>query len=283
MKAGMKSQWIELEGKFVGISLGADFCAEHEWGIGELKHLMGMDGAKRMYDRGPTKYTQPHGVARRKITKHDAVQFYEHEGRAALICESRWWHESFASSIEKFGIVKAMQECLPHDLRHRDGLRTAWSEGDFGLAGSGADAAKIKELAAEFEKDNIAIWIGGKKLPAFENGGLIICIADRIPAKHLEMLRSSDAAVEELHGASEATGVIKRLDAAKKGYYACSPSWRNSGKKSAHPVMYWLNPTQQDENNFGWFTVEELDQWIAGTGPVPMKKAASQKPKKSNV
>jgi hypothetical protein len=28
---------------------------------------------------------------------------------------------------------------------------------------------------------------------------------------------------------------------------------------------------QQDKVNFGWYTVEELEQWIEGKGPIPMK------------
>jgi hypothetical protein len=39
--------------------------------------------------------------------------------------------------------------------------------------------------------------------------------------------------------------------------------------------MYFLNPMRQQENNFGWFTVEELEQWMEGKGPIPGKKKAS--------
>ena len=33
-----------------------------------------------------------------------------------------------------------------------------------------------------------------------------------------------------------------------------------------------VTPMNQKDVNFGWFTVEELEQWINGKGPIPMKK-----------
>ena len=59
-----------------------------------------------------------------------------------------------------------------------------------------------------------------------------------------------------------------------RAYLCLSPQWISGDRKSQHPVMYWLNPADQDKNNAGWFTVEELDQWIAGTGPVVNSKTS---------
>ena len=47
------------EDKFVGISLGYDFTAEHEWGIADMKRLFGIPE--------PTKKNM--GIACRTITK----------------------------------------------------------------------------------------------------------------------------------------------------------------------------------------------------------------------
>jgi hypothetical protein len=77
--------------------------------------------------------------------------------------------------------------------------------------------------------------------------------------------------------AAEKTGIAARLKKAseKSGitsylrpftYYALSPRWKDETKKE---VVFWLNPCSQDRFNFGWFTVKDLDDWIAGTGKVP--------------
>ena len=37
-------------------------------------------------------------------------------------------------------------------------------------------------------------------------------------------------------------------------------------------LRVWLNPEEQDRNNFGWFTAEDLRAWSRGEGPVVIKK-----------
>lgn len=269
-----------MDGKVVGISLGSDFCAEHEWGIKGLKRMLGMDGWQPEFSREKVAYKKGPGLPRRTISKHDCVKLYEHKGAVALICESDWWFKSFEENIAKHGKAKAFKEYLPHDLPKRDELGSAWSGDDFGIYGTGANAERIKDLYAEIQKNNVAVWIGGAKI--FDNGGLILCIVDRVPKEHADTLMNADLDGEKLKAASDATGIIERLKNAKKGFYACSPSWfdgkfkpQNQQKKSVHPVIYWLNPEQQDRINYGWFTVEELDQWIAGTGPIPKQMEVS--------
>ena len=41
---------IEENGTFFGISLGSDFCAEHEWGTKELQEILGIDSKKMGID-----------------------------------------------------------------------------------------------------------------------------------------------------------------------------------------------------------------------------------------
>lgn len=279
MRAGTNPEWLKIDGKLIGINLGADYCAEHEWGIRGLQGLLGMDGARPEFSREKPKFTKPAGLPRRMISKHDCVRFYQHGKKAALIGRASWNHEYLDDAIAKDGMAKAFKEALPDDLRGwREGLKTAWGSDDFGIYGEGEDAEHIAELWKAFEQNNIAIWVGGTKLPVFENGGLVIAIADRIPAQYAKMLEDGDLDQEKLAAASDATGITERLKKAGKGYFACSPKWfdgkfkpKGQVKKTAHPIIYWLNPTEQDENNFGWFTVEELDEWVQGTGPIPKK------------
>ena len=34
-------------------------------------------------------------------------------------------------------------------------------------------------------------------------------------------------------------------------------------------VIFWLNPMDQHNNNWGWFTVEDLKKWAKGKGKIP--------------
>jgi hypothetical protein len=282
MRRGNDNGWHEVDGKTILISLGADYCAEHECGIGGIKRLLGIDGVKDRFARERAKYTKPHGIERRRISNHDSIKLYEHGDKAVILCEDAWWLKRFDDDAKKVGMAKMFKEGLPMELRlwPEMTLATAWDDGSFGILGKGEDAKKIRELYKEIEAKNVAIWNGGRINP-FQNSGLIIAIIDRIRPEDLETLRAGDEDVEKLQAASDATGIIKRLEEAKKGFYACSPKWfnpefkpSNEEKKSAHPVIYWLNPMEQNDNNFGWYTVEDLDQWIQDQGPIPKGKKA---------
>ena len=55
-------------------------------------------------------------------------------------------------------------------------------------------------------------------------------------------------------------------------WYALKPAWRDFFEdpvyQSEYKVIFFLNPEGQNKYNSGWFTVEELLQWIKGKGPV---------------
>jgi hypothetical protein len=147
---------------------------------------------------------------------------------------------------------------------------------------------KLRLIYNELINGNCAVWLGGGGV--FQNAGLCFAIINKIPEKNLKEMRDGDIDREKLNHASEATGIKKKIDEAneqwrniqevesgrscydrKWGYYALSPRWANSDekKKTKHPVVYWLNPMHQDRNNFGWFTVEDLEKWLEGKGPIP--------------
>ena len=90
-------------------------------------------------------------------------------------------------------------------------------------------------------------------------------------------MKDADKDAKRLQKADLKTGVKKKLEKAGKRYFACSPKWANEIKSTAdgkietkHDVIYWLNPMEQNIHNFGWYTVEDLEEWIEDKGKVPM-------------
>ena len=75
-----------------------------------------------------------------------------------------------------------------------------------------------------------------------------------------------------LQKASDEIGIHDKLRKAGKEFFALSPRWAKDVRtsKTAYPVVYWLNPMHQNIYNYGYFTVEELEQWIDDCGPIPM-------------
>lgn len=276
MRTGNNPSWLQDENVLVGIALGADYCAEHEMGIGPLSFSLGVDGARHRYDPAPAKYTKPPGLPRRMITQSDGVRFYESGPEAILLgYDDDWWIKKFEEAVSRYGLAKMIKEKLPSELRSDRELSTAWDQRSFGIYARGEHAPKLKELAQAFKAKNVALWLGGSSSP-FQNASLILVIADRVRPENVKTLEDADIDADKLEAAHQATGITERLAAAGRRYYACSPRWKRPDKMSAHPVMYWLNPMEQDQNNFGWFSVEELDQWIKGEGPVPKKMQTSK-------
>jgi hypothetical protein len=54
---------------------------------------------------------------------------------------------------------------------------------------------------------------------------------------------------------------------------ALRPSWVSDKKEAntIYDVHYWLNPSDQNNDNYGWYTVEDLMLWAVNNGPIPKK------------
>lgn len=245
MRRGYDSGLMGENGVFVGVNLGADHCAEHEWGIARLRDAFGMR------DTAPDCL----GIESRRVRTVPAeLRLLAVPGGRVLQFE-QWNPERWDE----------------RELSIYDGdLATAWDEGSFGIHARGDGADRLVELDKAIRDLDAAIWLGGGGV--FQNAGLCIVIVSRLPAEGIAMLRAGDEDRIALRAASDATGIEAELRAAGKRWFALSPKWaRDFGGKreTAHPVIYWLNPQEQDANNFGWFTVEQLREWAAGRGPIP--------------
>jgi hypothetical protein len=150
------------------------------------------------------------------------------------------------------------------------GLRTAWSEDDFAAVSSEEnEQADLRTIFIEIHKLNAVICFGSSNGP-FENPGLIIAIADRIPMLAVENWYKFDKDQHEIKQVVLASGIETQLATAGKRYYALSPRRQDDGS-----LKFWLNPQDQHLNNSGWFTLEQLRLWAVDEGPIPMKKKES--------
>lgn len=270
MRKGRDNGFIVMNGVFVGVSLGADYCAEHEWGIEKLHNAWGIPY---------TDESKP-GLLRRTVTKMPtSYTSFLNIKTPLLLCLSYDFDLKTPEGTEKVKehyTKKHMELHLSKGFKDypADELATAWSDSDFGIMATAAHKDKLKELDGALRTGNAAMFLGGGQV--FQNAGLRIVIASRVPEEGKKLLLDGDLDSFKLKAAAKATGIEDVLKKAAKGYFALSPRWATADDKerTAHPVKYWLNPFQQDQNNFGWFTVEELQQWAENTGPVPKAKVS---------
>lgn len=247
----------------VGINLGADFTAEHEWGIDDLKRLFGVPN-------------EGLGIVKCTMTKMPTHRSWSLKKEVPCV---KLIETDLATVLIVSQYLENYSKELPRDLmrygHHDQELISAWDDKSLGInAAKPEDREAVREIYSAMQKNDIALWIGGGGV--FQNGGLVLAIVSRIPKESLQTMHDADADREKLAKAAEATGIAKKLEKAGKRYYELSPKWiegfnpQNKNPKSKHPVIFWLNPMDQQDNNYGWFTVEELELWSKDQGPIPM-------------
>ena len=252
-------EFIEENGILYGISLGSDFCAEHEWGIEDMRGKFGIT------DKGL-------GYKSRKITK--APILFKEEENLSVLRSSDFFFEIKESYTAK--------DLLSHDIKSMsNNLETAWDGRGFCIATKNeADFPKLRELYQAFVEKNILITFLQSEISAFSNASLSILILDKLPKELTEQMYFVDKKAKDLIDYEEKIGVAKlKRKTRGKGYQgekyfmACSPRWINyedekareeSKKKigTKYDIQFWVNYSD-DDNHYGWHTAEEIIEWLS--------------------
>ncbi len=276
MRTGFNNEWLlDEHDQMMGINLGADHVAEHEGSIDDLYQILGIPNDESVM-----------GIERYRVQtpKMDNIFIVEeNRNNAALFCVR---YAFDVENIKQQTLQKVRNGYL--SLYGDRELATAWDGREFGVrVKRPVNIKRIKRLYKAIEDKTLAVWTGGGGV--FQNAGLILCIIDAVSKENKEIMLNAHLDTKKLNDASAATGIKEKLEAkntefaskledvfasrlyAPCGYFSLSPAWCN--RKSNHPVMYWLNPIQQDKFKSGYYTVEELEQWIDGKGPVIKTKS----------
>ncbi len=229
-RQGFNTEVLNSSNGFLGVNLGADHCAEHEWGIQGIHRLFGIDRQKL-------------GLDRRLITKTP---------KELIWVETKKYSGFTTGEGDTYGV---------RDFFRVDGLLTAWNESGFCVLSSDAKTiAKLKELFSAFQKKDVVIWLGGRGV--FHNAGLAIAIASRLPYHVTKAWLEGDKAHEKLMTDFNATGIEDLLRKAGKRYFALRP------RQEEGNLIFWLNPMEQHKYHCGWFKLEDLKLWAENKGPV---------------
>jgi len=266
MRKGNKPEVLLTEdGKLQAIDLSADYCAEHEWGIKDIKRDFGIND---------TLTARNIGIKRFAVKKSNANLVHFRKGAECILLYSDMneWEPDMDFDKAKGRL---------RDINERDEIYAGWSTEDFGIYMKNDSEDMLMELYTALQNKEAAIWLGGHG--AFKNSGFIIGIVKNISDDNLKIMKDADEDQLKLNKAVKKSGILKRLEAKQNtkegyhrpcGYHCCKAAWisENRAKDSYWNIMFWLNPQNQADNNFCWCTVEELDLWIAGTGPIPKNK-----------
>ena len=208
---------------------------------------------------------------RRKITKPPAhLLCRKIKGKTYLICRGR--EPCNEDDVNK--PTSHEKECLNfYDYEGASDNVAAWDAESWAFATKDPEVTKhLEELVEALRKRDAAVYLGGMSDNPFKRNGLCVVIASRLPKAIVENMYEVDEDYYNLTQAVKATGIEKQLKEAGCGYYGLKPSWktfeREGLEQTEYPVVFFLNPQDQQRCNFGWYTVEQLQEWTRGEGPV---------------
>jgi hypothetical protein len=277
MRRGDKPEFLVLEDRIVGINLSSGHCAEHEWGFDSTKKILGVNPKAGF------------GIDSRRIrSTPERLRWYKlpdgSEGfglmddyewgkvdRVAPELPSRHVGPRFKSGPRK-GELKMGRGAIFESY----GVAAAWDERSFLTRTTGEDVTKLREVWDAIVAGDAAIWMAGGG--PFGGHGLYIMIVSRIPKEFLELQEQSDMDEYEVQEYHRSTGIEKLLKDAGKGWFSLHPQRFPNGFTTRRGVVadtttggyaWWLNPSDQKNNEFGWYTLEELQAWARNEGPIP--------------
>lgn len=199
-----------------------------------------------------------------------------------------------------------ISDILRKDEWHKD-LVAAWDEGSLGIAVGPKYFKAFDDLVAALEGGHGFLGFT-RMFPAFDNGGLVLMDARELPLEIKAKMEHDDRDAHALYKAHREIGIEGELHAhnekvAKRlgknawdhrtewdapyavgprgkiynkanfdPFCSCgclSPRWASEEEKTKYKVSYWLNPQNQQQNFFGWVTVEDLLDWMKGKGKIP--------------
>jgi len=247
----------------MGITLGSDHCGEHECGIKGIHQTLGILEPKEIC-----------GIERRRIGKVNSSELVfldeptkKKSGQTILIIG-----ETYQTNLSSKNLPSALK-----GNKNSTNLICAWGANSIGIcAKRPEDRVALRSIYEALKSGDLAVWLGGAG--PFQNAGLALGIISQVSEEHKKTMMDSDLDFIALAKASLETGIKELLDKAEKKFYTLSPRWANTIKstsrgelKTIHKVIYWLNPLDQHQNNYGYYTVEELRKWAKDEGPIPCK------------
>ncbi len=284
MRRGYNCSFIrDTHGEIFGINLGADFTAEHEWGI---------KGICRYFDISRELSHELDGFDGRKNNKfpNDKESSIELDGHGEMyILEQKNLYGIIFNYPKKYldGLLKGELKIYNDDEYYRNrcsavnngikekdqkDLACAWDENSFAFVTTPTVERKafVNKLFESFKNLSGVVMLGGRVF--IENAGLVLLNYDKIPEDIKEEFRNKDIKAkkdQELYQKLEQkSGVFEALKKSNKTFFYLGIQ---SLDKNENP-RWWLNPMEQQKYEANWYSTQDLLNWANNKGKVLKKK-----------
>lgn len=234
-----------VEGEVIGVNLGWDFAAEHEWGIRRITKDFGLLLEKDYGFESRKNTIVPEGLELYKGPKTTVLQYLLYR-RGPLTKE-----KNISRELSIYG---------------NNEISGAWSDLDFGARVIKKRSSVLEMLYSAFQENNGVILHGGKQEP-FSNNGLLLLNYALIPEDWKEEARKTDREGREhtahLKQLERESGVLEKLaQAGKKQYSDFNYLGVDKVDKEDNP-LWWLNG---GNGIFGIYSTHDIIDWIEGKG-----------------
>jgi hypothetical protein len=291
---------LGYEDQFIGISLGYDYCSEHEWGIKGIRRQFAIpeSSKKNMGINNRIITAIPKVIFTNDNSKKDEpieLLFFKKSKKKGQLYAILWVGSPYTKPINRlpFELENYKDELDWNDKWRKDNpdnakdpVITAWDESSFGVAVKGEKEVEwLEYLYGQFKVHNVVISrlnISGDS--PFANASLSLLIKDRIPQEGIDSWYATDKEFYDREDYEKKIGMKKIIKkyGNNNGYHeenwfiACSPKWidyddkenREKRKKelgTKYNIIYWINYSDDDDIH-GWFTVEDIKKWLTTKG-----------------
>ncbi len=281
------------QGSIDAIHLEAGGCAEHEWGIDRLNDKLGIKGQasrscfgldcrtsdKKTKDLGiiTVEFKKRMDVIKEMLVSPSGKQVEKSHKRQvpaiALFIKPNYHFDDMMEFVDSYNKTWTHRDELVEKTADFEAYRAYWDQGNFIVLAYGKKAVKkIKTFFENAQENNLSCFLANN-MPnnPFSRSGLTLAIYQSVPEEVKNMMASYDVKQMDLDDLVAKTKIVDKLQSAGKRYHALSPALVQDKAKdnTQHEVKFFLNPWEQSKNNFGWFTVEDLELWIENKGPIP--------------
>ena len=262
--AFMESSFITNNEDYVGVNLGFDFCAEHEFGIKRIEKKFGLQELTKETDSLDRRTIKeiPDNLALFKIN-HDNKVYY-----ILTFYLSKDMYET-----NKDGSLKADTVCFfdfgkkyGYEKLEKQDLVTSWDDSSFAIMVKAKDKDKLKKLYNAFLEKNAVIFFAKQPNP-FGNRGLCLAIKSKLPEETILSFKEEDEYALKLEDKIKEADIENLLKNNNKGYLKKEGYSSIDYMLDGDNLKIFIYPMNRKYNS-GWFDVKDILDWINGTGKI---------------
>lgn len=228
----------------IGVNLSADFTAEHEWGVDDLRKSFKCDSRKK-------------GLPGTRITKDASTV-------GSVVKDGTTWFYITSYRPECHEIDEKSYVLDWHtqeDEKSKTKIKVGWDGRNFAVLADREDP--IKRLKAFFAKKDVFISLGGGHV--FKNAGLVLVQASTFPKGALKETVKASMDHEDAKKALENSKgfkllMKKQVEWRDKYPFSSETPWSYIAL-SPHGDSYWLNPQAQKVLHWGGVTLQDVEDW----------------------